>query len=175
MGTMTATTLILMRHAKSSWEEDVAEDFDRPLAPRGHDDARRMGAWLQTHDHLPQLILSSPALRAKATAEIVARELRSHAESEVMFDAKIYMAELPTLCRILRRAEQQCLLLVGHNPGMEQLVQYLVPTILEQIPHQKLMPTAAIYGVEFQDGWTSVAAGRGRYLFHQRPKALLEE
>ncbi|MBI5462442.1 MAG: histidine phosphatase family protein [Gammaproteobacteria bacterium] len=139
--------LLLLRHAKSDWDQSC-DDFDRPLNARGRHDAPRIGRWLREHDMLPDRVLSSPAHRAAQTAQAVCAQLGYPAE-RIVWDKRLYLAALETLLDIL--AEQtdhpQRLLLIGHNPGLEDLLEYLVQTPPRQ-HNGKLLTTATLAHVQ---------------------------
>ena len=115
----------IIRHAKSSWHDENLDDFDRPLNKRGFKDAPFMGQLLRDKGVIPDLILSSPALRAKTTAELIANEM----EEKVLlkYDKEIYEADAGTLLHILKHIDEkkQTVFLIGHNPGLNMLVEYL--------------------------------------------------
>ncbi len=162
-------TLLLLRHAKSSWGDSAARDFDRPLAPRGIADAPRVGHALQQRVPLPDLILSSPALRATQTIEAVVKA--SGLLVRPQFDNNIYGASSAELLEIVRRIPDTslCAMLVGHNPGFADLVSRLTDTSHD-------MPTAALACVEFQiKSWADVEHGEdggGKLAWLITPKLL---
>ncbi len=159
-------TLLLLRHAKSSWDDSSLSDFDRPLADRGKRDAPRMGRALKDRGPVPDLIVSSPAARAKATAEAAIKS--GGFAASLQFDQGIYDASTPELLRIVRRLpdESSCVLMVGHNPGFEELVYRLSGA------HER-MTTAALAAIEFQvDRWEDVEDGQGKLLWFLTPKQL---
>lgn len=159
-------TLLLLRHAKSDWDDPSQRDFDRPLAARGERDAPRIGKALRKRDILPDLIISSPAARAKATIEAVARAAKLNLE--IRLDDVVYGASSPELIRLIRGLpdENSCLLLVGHNPGFEDLVGRLSGS------HER-MPTAALACIEFGiDRWEDVSDGGGTLRWLLTPKKL---
>jgi phosphohistidine phosphatase len=126
-------TLLLMRHAKSSWKKKDLPDIERPLAPRGEKEAQAMGRLLRKKKRVPDLIISSPAVRARLTAEAVAK--KSHYEKEVLFFDKLYMAETPEILGALTGLpdEAESILVIGHNPGLEYTLQLLTGKI-ESVP-----------------------------------------
>jgi phosphohistidine phosphatase len=130
-------TLILMRHAKSSWKFPEIADRDRPLTKRGEHDAPRMGKLLKKEEIFPDKILTSTAVRAAATAEAVAKKLDY--KDEIIYLDSLYMAEPVNIIEALQSlpAEVKKVLVVGHNPGMEGLVQILGGKLVT-------LPTAAI-------------------------------
>jgi len=157
-------TLMLLRHAKSDWEDVSLPDFDRPLAARGKRDAPRVGKALRKRGLLPDLIISSPAARAKATIDAVIKTAKL--EGELQFDEAIYGASSAELMTVVRRMRDDisCSLLVGHNPGFEDLVERLTGS------HDR-MPTAALACIEFQiDRWEDVEDGNGRLAWLVTPK-----
>lgn len=159
-------TLLLLRHAKSDWDDSSLRDFDRPLAARGERDAPRIGKALRKRGILPDLIISSPAARAKATIKAVARAAKMNLE--IRFDEVVYGASSPELISLIRGLpdKNSCLLLVGHNPGFEDLVGRLSGS-------SERMPTAALACIEFQvDHWKDVNDGEGKLLWVLTPKKL---
>ncbi len=169
---MKNSILIIMRHAKSGWPEQVRSDFDRPLAPRGEADAPRMGKWLRKHGLVPDKVISSPAQRARSTAELVVEKLRIPAK-RIIFEDRIYDAGLRQLLDVVAAhgADTDALLLIGHNPGLEQLLTHLA---LEPPPRDergKLMTTAAVAVLEFK-GRIGVKPGSGRLQQLVRPRDL---
>jgi phosphohistidine phosphatase len=158
-------TLLLLRHAKSSWGDPSASDFDRPLAARGIADAPRIGDALRHKGPLPDLILSSPAVRATQTVEAV---VKAAGLGTPQFDQNIYGASSPELMAIVRRLPEtsSCAMLVGHNPGFGDLVSRLTDTSQD-------MPTAALACIEFQvETWADVEDGTGRLAWFITPKTL---
>ena len=112
-------TLFLMRHAKSDWSDSAQSDFDRPLNKRGLSDTPRMGALLSSDGGLTDFVLSSPANRARQTAELVIES--GQPEVALGFDERLYLADSSTLSQIVRSADEGCEagLVIAHNPGME--------------------------------------------------------
>ena len=160
-------TLLLLRHAKSSWDDASLRDFDRPLAPRGEKDAPRMGKALRERGPLPDYILSSPAARARATVEAFIKAARLDIEPE--FEEGIYDASSAQLMKIVRQLpdSSSCVLMVGHNPGFEEMVSRLSGK-------QERMPTAALACIELEaEKWEDVDDGEGRLVWHLFPKMLL--
>ena len=117
-------TLYLLRHAKSSWDDPSLDDFDRPLSKRGRKAAPLIGRYMAEHGWQPDLALISPAVRARNTWELVSAELRAPVETR--FEPTIYMAEPDALLALLRETDTlRSVILVGHNPGLEQLAAIL--------------------------------------------------
>ena len=160
-------TLLILRHAKSSWDHPGLRDHDRPLNPRGRRDAPRMGRFLAERDLVPDRIVSSTAVRARTTAELAAAEFGEEVEIETTVDlygacpdGYIEVAEL-----LGGTAER--LMVVGHNPGITSLVRHLSGD-------GEYMPTAALAAVELDiDEWSELgSAGQGRLVGFWRPKTL---
>lgn len=159
-------TLTLLRHAKSSWDDPTLGDFDRPLNPRGRRDAPEMGRRLKARGDAPDLIISSPAKRALATARMVAREI-GIPEDRIVEEPALYHADARRIMSIVRSLESMAghLMLVGHNPGFNDFANSLAETKIDNLP------TAAIFQVEFDiDDWSKVAAGQGRLVRFDYPK-----
>lgn len=118
-------TLLLLRHAKSSHDDPDLEDHDRPLAKRGRTDAPRMGRLIAREGLVPERILCSTALRARDTAERVARE--SGFEGEIHHDPRLYLADPAGFVEALREIPEptRIAMVVGHNPGLEDLLSAL--------------------------------------------------
>jgi phosphohistidine phosphatase len=118
-------TLFILRHAKSSWKDDSLKDFDRPLNSRGRKAAELIGTLMRKEKLTPDLVLSSPAVRARETIEIVMKTARLSAE--LRYDQRIYEAGPLRLLEVISQIEEDksSVLLVGHNPGLEELLQVL--------------------------------------------------
>mgnify|MGYP001461382817 CR=1 FL=1 len=118
-------TLLVLRHAKSSWSNDYLADHERPLNDRGKQDAPRMGRLLQTEDLVPDLIISSSAERALNTAEMVA--LNCDYDHKIAISRRFYHADPDDYLEVLAGLDDayERVMIVGHNPGMEELVEDL--------------------------------------------------
>lgn len=164
-------TLYLVRHAKSSWEEVGLADFDRPLNNRGKKNAPLMGKILKKSGQAPDLILSSPAQRAKATAEILAGEL-NYPLKKIVFEYEIYEASPEKLLQIIRNQENHIekLMLVGHNPTLTLLANQLTQTV-----HIENIPTTGIFAVRWDiSTWTDIQPNKAQFLFFDYPKKHTE-
>ncbi len=113
--------LLLLRHAKSDWNDKGLDDFDRPLAPRGRRAAPRMGRYLQDNGLAPDLVLCSTARRARETLELVLTALAS--KPQISYLKTLYLAPPSRMLAVLRRQNPACgrILLIAHNPGMQSL------------------------------------------------------
>lgn len=163
-------TLLVLRHAKANRESDSESDHDRTLAKRGVKAAERIGALLLAEKLVPELVLSSTAIRARDTAQIVAREAGVD-ERLISFIPQLYLAEPPAYLDALRKLppDAERVLVVGHNPGMETLVYRLTG----ETEH---MPTAALAICELTlDDWAELGASTSARLVRMvRPKGLDE-
>ncbi|MEU6368830.1 histidine phosphatase family protein [Streptomyces sp. NPDC046931] len=153
--------LVVLRHAKSAWPEGVA-DHERPLAPRGRRDAPAAGRALAEADCLPDLALCSTAVRARQTWELASAQWGT--PPPVRFDPGLYAADVPDLLEAVHDApaEVETLLLIGHNPGLEDLVLALarhgLGDTLERVATK--FPTAAIAVLAAHGAtWDALAPG----------------
>ena len=165
-------TLLVLRHAKSAWDTGAESDFERPLSKRGKKDAPRMGAWLRREGLVPDLVVSSPARRARQTVKRVCRESGCDAE-RVVWEPAVYGAGISELLGVLERCPPSAgrVLLVGHNPGLEDVVTFLDAAV-QPPPDGKLLPTAAVARLEMPDDWSGLSRGSARLLGVQRPGDL---
>ncbi|MAT81288.1 MAG: hypothetical protein CMJ29_06530 [Phycisphaerae bacterium] len=143
------TRLLLMRHAKSSWSDPLTSDHDRPLNARGRRDAPRMGRWLVSQSIRPDLILSSTAERARTTAQLIAGSWDS--EPPVQLCRDLYHSTPETMRETLavQCRDADCIMLVAHNPGIEDLV-------LESTSRAEHCPTAVIAVIDFDRAWSDL-------------------
>ena len=159
--------LLILRHAKSSWDAPAVDDFERPLAPRGEKEAPRMGAYLAAIAFVPDLIVSSPARRASQTAQKVAKA--AGFKGDIAFDQRIYLANPDTLLEVVCALPETAgrVLLVGHNPGFEELVAALCGGAVR-------LTTAALACVELPAtaAWVDVERASGVLLWLVTPKTL---
>jgi phosphohistidine phosphatase len=147
-------TLLIMRHAKSDWSAAGA-DFDRPLNKRGRQAVPLVARLLGEVEERPRLILSSPAARARETAEGLAAVLGGAGPA---FDRRLYLASRQTLGEVLAEQEERAdpLLVVGHNPGLEEWLALLGGGACR-------LPTAGVAALEVEaERWAEVRAGGGR-------------
>jgi phosphohistidine phosphatase len=145
-------TLLILRHAKSSWKDEDLSDHDRPLNKRGKRDAPRMGKLLRERPLVPDLIVSSTAKRARKTASKVAKQCGYEGVIELTGDLYLAAPEqyLQVLCGVPDHIE--CVMIVGHNPGAEDLLAQLTG----QSAH---LPTAALAHVKLPiDNWSELGA-----------------
>ncbi|PKM34857.1 MAG: phosphohistidine phosphatase [Gammaproteobacteria bacterium HGW-Gammaproteobacteria-10] len=166
-----ARTLMLLRHGKSDWEVD-ADDFNRPLKKRGKKAAVRIGQWMRKQKLKPGLIVTSPAVRALTTAER-AGEALGFAGSEIIRDQRLYEAELADFKAVLSDcpADIGRILLVGHNPGLETLLHYLVAGI-ETPEDGKLLATATLAVLTMPSDWAELGEHSAKLVSITRASSL---
>jgi phosphohistidine phosphatase len=163
---MSKKTLYFMRHAKSDWSVSGQKDFDRSLNHRGLMDAPKMGHRLMSMEIKPDLILSSPALRAKMTAEYVSEQLKYEFD-KIVWDEEIYEAPVRTLLSIINKLDPSYnnVLIFGHNPSITYLAEYLSKAEIGNIP------TAGVVCIEFEvPEWAMVSEGTGSLKWFIYPK-----
>ena len=158
-------TLFLVRHAKSSWDNVALPDKERPLNDRGRRDAPKMGERLAKRDVKPDLILSSPAVRALSTAEIIAEKL-NYRRKDIVVTERLYAAEVDDLLDVIRQLgdELKCVMLFGHNPEFTELAHRLSG----EIAH---MPTCAIAEFTFDaKSWSGIDSIKPAQVLLDYPK-----
>lgn len=159
-------TLLLLRHAKSSWKDEKLADHDRPLNKRGKRDAPRMGKLMHEENLVPDLILTSSAIRALSTAELAAEACSFDGEVQVSRDLYAAGPEAFIEELVVLPDEANVVLVVGHNPGMEELLE----TLTEEIQG---LPTAALAQVELDiDQWADLEEATGRLVNLWLPRNL---
>lgn len=162
-------TLYVLRHAKSSWEDSNLADFERPLNDRGKSSAPFMGEVMRQNGFAPEVILSSPAVRARETARLVKES--AGLSAEIKYKERIYEASPQTLSHVASAIDDRfnSAMIVGHNPGMEGFVRLLTGKM-------EAMPTAALAVIDLDIlGWeqiNEVGVGTLRQIF--RPKDELK-
>ena len=159
--------LIIVRHAKSSWKDAGLDDRERPLNKRGERDAPEMGARLARRKDRPDLIVSSPAVRALETARIFARKL-GYPRKDIVVEERLYGAGIAEVLDVIRNADESVatLMLFGHNPGLTELANHLGP---RPIPN---LPTCGVLHLRFEtDAWPVVGYARGDEVLFDFPKS----
>lgn len=161
-------TLILTRHAKSSWDDPDIDDFHRPLNKRGCRDAPRIGRWLSENGVFPAQALCSSATRARETLSAIAPEVPT------VFVDDLYMASPPVIARVIKAAPPEPLILIAHNPGIGAFAaQYAA----EPPDHPRFFdyPTAATTVLDFDiESWSDLKSGSGRVRAFVTPHDLPE-
>ena len=155
-----------MRHAKSSWDDPSLSDFERPLNDRGKRNAALMGEFIRREGLAPDVIVTSPAMRAKTTAEMTKQE--GDLDAKIILDGRVYEASANALREVASGIDDahSSSMLVGHNPGMEDFIRYLTGSV-------EAMPTAALAVIELDiSRWTDIRQDTGRVTDVFRPKEL---
>ena len=163
-------TLLLFRHAKSDWGNPGQADFDRPLNERGSKSAKRMGEWMKQQHIQPEWIICSPAQRAQETLSLLRHSI-SIPDTLVQFDERVYQASLSTLLEIIAQCPEDMdnIMLVGHNPGMDELLTYLCGANLPLSSKGKLMATATLAQISLPDDWQQLKSECGKLQQITRP------
>ena len=170
--------LMLLRHAKSSWSGTGLEDMARPLTGRGKRAAMVMGAYMAANGLEPDMVLCSPARRARETWKLVAKELA--ASPKILFEQDIYdFGDGEELLNCLRRhaGGAKSVLLVGHNPSIEGLAKRLAKKGDKKIRGllETKYPTAALAVIALDAGsWAAVAEGAGTLVRFVRPRDIMD-
>jgi phosphohistidine phosphatase len=162
-------TLYIIRHAKSSWNNPVLDDLERPLNDRGREDAPRMGARLRERNIAADTLITSPATRALSTCEIIADEI-GFARDKIRTDERLYHATENVILKIVREQPDtvQQVVLFGHNPGLTDFANRISTNL-----RLDNLPTCGIVALRFQGTWKEVDWRSGEVLFVDYPKAIL--
>ena len=156
--------LYIIRHAKSSWKDFTLDDFDRPLNKRGKLNAPYMGKKLKQKNIFPDMIISSPALRAKLTAKSIAKEISF--TKKMVFKEDIYEASVGTLKQIITQLNDtnNTVFLFGHNPSLNMLAQ-------SYVDFDENIPTCGIVEVEFNcTKWKDINYKNANFISFDYPK-----
>jgi len=159
--------LLIMRHAKSDWGAGLSSDFERPLAPRGTKAAKRMGKYLTKIEAIPDLILSSPAVRARTTAELANRAGRWNVPMDVV--PSFYGGSCADVIEAIRTAggSAERILVAGHEPTWSDLVSVLTGG------SSVSMPTAAVACIGCNgSSWSGLGPGCAELLWHVTPRII---
>ncbi len=157
-----------MRHAKSDRKTKKLRDIERPLIKRGLKDASEMGIYMKSSQFTPQLMISSPAVRALKTAELVAGELNIN-NNEIITDPNLYLESKSTILNCIKKLDDRynSIFVVSHNPGITDLVNYLTIETIKNIP------TSGIIGLRVDvQRWSELDMGNWEFLFFETPKKL---
>lgn len=161
-------TLILVRHAKSSWDDPHLTDFDRPLSGRGKRDAPKMAEYLASKNIRADLIVSSPANRAITTAQII-QEYQPAPKPAIVLERSLYHASASSILNVVQDQPDAAgtLMIFGHNPGFTDFANQLTDAYIENIP------TCGVVGIQFEiDKWSDVKFGCGEQLYFYFPKGI---
>jgi len=159
-------TIILIRHAKSSWKFPDLKDIERPLKKRGTTDAVLMANVLKEMQVQPDKIISSPAVRALETAKAFAGETGFN-DADIIIDQRLYLESKTKLLNLLNELDDafQTIALVSHNPGITDFANALANDNIENIP------TSGMVAIQFDcNSWSEIEKGKGKRLFFEIPK-----
>jgi phosphohistidine phosphatase len=166
-------TLYLLRHAKSSWADPTLPDFERPLSPRGRRAAKRIAKHLLRAGIQPELVLCSPATRARETLELI--QPASGDSSTVELDDALYGASADDLLQRIRTVDDAVpsLMVIGHNPGLQELALLLASGGAELQRLEAKFPTAALATLTFEtSAWSRVTPAGAALAAYVVPKHL---
>lgn len=158
--------LTIVRHAKSSWSDSSLSDDKRPLNRRGERDAPEMGRRIQEHGIRPSLIVSSPATRAWTTAKVIAHAI-NYPREFLQKEERLYLASLDEILDVVVAQDNgfNNLMVVGHNPGLTDFANFLVPGLTGNLP------TAGVVSVQIdRDDWSLYERPPTELLVHDWPK-----
>lgn len=163
-------TLYLLRHAKSSWRDPELKDFERPLSERGLRDVPVMAARFQERASSLGYIISSPAIRAKTTAKLLA-EVINYPVSNIISNPELYFAGTGMLLKAASQLDENCeaAMLVGHNPALTEFVNAMANANIDNIP------TCGLVGLKLpQEHWSDIEMGSAELIFFDYPKNASE-
>lgn len=161
--------IILIRHAKSSWDDPNHTDFERPLNKRGKRDAPFMGKLLKKKNIIPDLIISSPAVRALTTAQIISEEL-DYPKKKIVIEDSIYESGIKEIESLIQKLDNKykTVILFGHNPTFTSYANHLGDKHIDNLP------TCGIVGLKLDiDNWNEVERGKGKVYLFEYPKKYL--
>lgn len=163
---VTTKTLLIIRHAKSSWDTGTLNDFERPLNERGKRDAPAMAKKLKERNILIDAFVASPAKRAKKTAELFIEEYQREKE-DIIFISKLYHAPAEIFFEVAEDLHDHfnTVAVFSHNPGITEFVNMLSDDI-----RLDNMPTCGIFAVRFQSTWKNLRREKKEFLFFDYPK-----
>ena len=158
--------LYIVRHAKSSWDDPLLDDFSRPLNDRGKRDAPKMAKRLKEKKVVLDLMLTSPARRALGTCKRMA-EVLNYQEDKIKTERGLYHADMDQLLEVVRsiKDKHNRVMIFGHNPGLTGFVNEIGKQNFDNLP------TCAVAAFELEiDSWQEIAFGKGRLKFYDYPK-----
>ncbi|MDX2505344.1 MAG: histidine phosphatase family protein [Gammaproteobacteria bacterium] len=164
--------LMVLRHGKSDWSSNET-DFNRPITDRGKRGAQRMGVWLAQQGLKPDMVISSPAERAKVTAQKMMKAM-DETDQYIIYDKRVYDASLNDLLEVLAGIsdETKRVVLVGHNPGLELLLTYLCKEKVAIPADGKLLATATLAHLNLSFPWRKIEKNCAKLVEIKRPKSL---
>jgi phosphohistidine phosphatase len=164
--------LFLLRHAKSSWEDPGLDDHDRPLAPRGRRAAKLIAEHLRRERTSPELVLCSSARRTRETLERILSSLGEEVPVEI--ERELYAASEKRLLERLRAVDDrvESVMLIGHNPGVEQLALTVAGSGEKLEAIRRKYPTGALATLELSGRWRELGPGSAELTDFVTPKKL---
>lgn len=161
--------LIILRHAKSSWDDSGIADFDRPLNARGNTDAPKLGGYMRQHSIVPQKVLVSSALRARQTIKLLAENHPALTKDLIEVENRLYGAGLVSLLYVIGEQPDDIdiLMLAAHNPGLHQLINHLSKKRISKLPTCGL----AICALQ-NDTWSQLSEDCGDLQLFETPKTI---
>lgn len=159
-------TLYIIRHAKSDWDDPSLTDFQRPLNKRGKKNAPFMGEILAHNKVHPDLIISSPAVRAKTTSQEIARKV-GYDSQKIIYEEDLYMGGVEEIEAVLKKipASKNTVFLIAHNPGLTLFAEYISGYAIDNIP------TCGVFCVkQKKNGWRSIGRDSAEYVSFDYPK-----
>ena len=163
-------TVLLVRHAKSSWDDPLMVDFERPLNERGKKDAPIMAKRVKDKEISIDAFISSPAKRARKTAKLFA-EVYKHKEENIIYKSELYHADAAAFYSVIENADNddKCIAVFSHNPGITYFVNELTGVKIDD------MPTCAVFALQADcSKWKDFKKARKNFLFFDYPKAMNE-
>lgn len=160
-------TLLLIRHAKSNWNNPDMDDFDRPLNKRGKQNAPEMASRLLMRGMVPELIISSPAKRTRTTAKIMAKEWK-YPKQAILLEEELYLCYASTFLKVITKIDDdfEAVAIFAHNPGITDFANYLTQEI--RIDN---VPTTGIFAVQAEtNSWKDFDRAAKKFLFFDYPK-----
>lgn len=164
--------LLILRHGKSDWNVST-DDYHRPLKKRGQRGAERIGAWLAEQQLIPDYVISSTATRAINTAALCSKAM-GLSNSDIQREEILYLANIRTLLNTIQAspAKSKRVMIVGHNPGLEDLVLYLADRKIKIPNDGKLIPTATVAHFQLDVDWSKLSKGLAKLKQIQRASLL---
>ncbi|HOJ63411.1 MAG TPA: histidine phosphatase family protein [Spirochaetota bacterium] len=159
--------ILLLRHAKSSWEDLNIEDFDRPLKKRGINDTIIMAEYIKQSDLIPEYIICSDARRTRETLSILLEKINS--KIETLYTRKIYEADVSDILEVIYETDNKFnrIMIVGHNPGMEETVVALTK---KSFPFPKFSTCGLAYLKLDIDDWKNIKKSKANLELFKNPK-----
>ena len=163
-------TIYLVRHAKSDWDDPSIRDFDRPLNKRGKNNAPAMGKLLKQQGIIPELVITSTAMRAKTTAELITAEIGIKPD-KMVYEKELYLASAQEIFLLIKETppEYNSVMIVAHNPGITELLNRLTGgnNFVTNIP------TCGVAELQFEGEWNKLASGKSLLEKFLVPKEVL--